>query len=162
MTRWFCMCMATAAIVGCSNSSPVNKPVPAPVPIKIPPAPEQPPEKPPEAKPAPEEPKSTVKTTAEAREELQARIDRSLGGQSLDDLLGGTIGIWAVGYKIQSMEIVRVVQKYDTEGKIVPNQFVAAIKCDKVHNILGERESKEFAIKAFTFQDGAWKKPFLH
>ena len=90
MTRWFCLCMATAAIVGCSNYSP--------------------PEKPPEAKPAPEKPTSAVKTTAEAREELQARIDRWLGGQSLDDLFSGTIGIWAAGEKIQSLELVRVVQ----------------------------------------------------
>ena len=147
--------MATAVIVGCSNSSPVNKPVP----IKMPPAPERPPEKPPEAKPAPEEPKSAVKTTAEAREELQARIDRFFGGQSLDDCLRRTIGIWAVAPydKIQSIEIVRVVQKYDKEGKIVPNQFVAAIKCEKIDTILGKRESNEFAINAFTFHDGAWK-----
>ena len=140
MTRWFCLCMATAAIVGCSNYSP--------------------PEKPPEAKPAPEKPMSTVKTTAEAREELQARIDRCLGGQDLNDLFSGTMGIWAAGEKIQSLELVRVVQKYDTEGKIVPNQFVAAIKCVAANSITGKRESREFAITDFTFRDGAWQKPF--
>ena len=107
MTRWLSFVLATA-LVGCSNSSPDKRsesiPDSKPVAQKSPSPPEQPPKKePPETKPAPKEPKSTVKTAQEARDELQARIDRCLGGQSLDDLFGGTIGIWAVGYKIQSM-----------------------------------------------------------
>ncbi len=165
MTRCLCFVFA-AALVGCSNSSPDKKSEPnpdsKPVAQKSPPVAEQLPKKTPEeSKPTPTEPKGTEKTAKEAREELQARIDRCLGGQSLNDLLGGTIGIWAVGYKIQSMEVLRVVQKYDKEGKMVPNQFVAAIKCARVHNITGERDSREFAIDNFTFRDGAWQKPFL-
>jgi hypothetical protein len=166
MTRWLCFVLATAALVGCSKSSPDNKgdskPESTPPVSKNPPVSEQPLKKePPETKLVPKDPKTAVKTAQEAREELQARIDRCLGGQSLNDLFGGTIGIWAVGKKIQSMELVRVVQKYDTEGKIVPNQFVAAIKCVAAHSITGERESREFAIHDFTFRDGAWQSPFL-
>ena len=56
---------------------------------------------------------------------------------------------------------MRVVQKYDKEGKIVVNQFVAAIKCVAVDDITGKRESREFAIEDFTFRDGAWQTPFL-
>ena len=164
MKQWLCMCITTASIFGCSGSSPSNKPEPAPPPGKIAAAPERPQEKPPEAKPAPEEPMSEVKTAAEAREELQARIDRFFGGQPLDSCFRGTLGIWAVApaFKIEKIEIIRVVQKYDKEGKIVPNQFVAVLKCDKVQPSLGQRESKDFAIDAFAFQDGEWQNPWLH
>lgn len=106
-------------------------------------------------------PADEAKTVQQAKEELQSRIDRCLGGQPVNDVLGGTIGIWAVGKKIQSMDLVRVVQKYSKDGKPVPNQFVAAIKCTVAHNITGERETREFAIEDFTFRDGAWQTPFL-
>lgn len=165
MTRLFCLVVTTAAFAGCSKPSPStsdSKPEPAPDFSKNTPAPEQPPKKDtPEIKPAPKLPISAAKTALEAREEVQARIDRCLGGQSLSDLFSGTIGIWAVGKKIQSMELVRVVQKYDEEGKIVPNQFVAAIKCVAANSATGARETREFVVQDFTFRDRAWQSPFL-
>src|SRR5262245_57501219 len=117
MTRWLCFVVA-AALVGSSNSPPEkkaeSKPPPRPVTQKQPPPAPQPPKKEsPETISASKEEKSAVKTAQEAREELQARIDRCLGGQSLNDLLGGAIPIWAAGYRIRSMEIVRVIQKYN-------------------------------------------------
>lgn len=164
MKQWVCMCLTTATIFGCSGSSSTSKNEPAPPPVKIAATPEHPAEKPPEVKPVPEEPKMVVKTTTEARDELQARIDRYFGGQTLDSCFRGTLGIWAVApaFKIEKIEIIRVVQKYDKDGKIVPNEFVAVLKCDKVQPSLGLRESKDFAIDTFTFQDGEWQNPWLH
>jgi hypothetical protein len=63
--------------------------------------------------------------------------------------------------KVQSLEIMRVVQKYDKAGKMVPNKFVAAIKCVATDNITGERKSREFATEDFTFRDGGWQSPFF-
>lgn len=163
MTRWFCLVVAIAALAGCSKSSPENKNESSSKVSKNPSVSEQPPKKgSPETKSAPNDTKSMVKSDQEARKDLQSRIDRCLGGQALSDLFGGTIGIWAVGKKIQSMELARVVQKYDTEGKLVTNQFVTTIKCVAANSITGARESREFAIQDFTFRDGAWQRPFLH
>ena len=84
MTRWLCLCLATTAPVGCSNSSADKKDESKPEATSSAPktlsASEHPPNKePPETKPAAKEANRTVKTAQEAREELQARIDRYLG-----------------------------------------------------------------------------------
>ena len=152
-------------IAGCNKPSSTatdSKPVAKAEPPADPPKP-RPEDTKPVDKPAKKDAPATseARTVQQAREELQSRIDRCLGGQPVNDVLGGTIGIWAVGTKIQSMDLLRVVQKYSKDGKPVPNQFVAAIKCSVANNITGKRETREFAIEDFTFRDGAWQTPFL-
>lgn len=165
MNRLLCVMAVGMLAAGCNKPSGTptdGKPV-----AKAEPAPEPPKPKQEDVKPADKPAKkdapaaNEAKTVQQAREELQSRIDRCLGGQPVNDVLGGTIGIWAVGKKIQSLDLVRVVQKYSTDGKPVPNQFVAAIKSTVANNITGERETREFAIQDFTFRDGVWQTPFL-
>jgi hypothetical protein len=165
MTRCLCFILA-AAIVGCSSPTSEKKSESKSNSMSdtqgSPPGAGQPTKnESPETNLAQNDPKRTVKTTQEAREELQARIDRYLGGQSVDDLFDGVLAIWIVGVKVESMQLMRVVQKYDKEGKIVQNQFVAAIKCVGDSSLSLKRETREFAIPDFAFRNGAWQFPFL-
>ncbi len=116
MIRWFYL-VVVAAAVGCSPPSPQPKKEPSGTP------------------PAAKETKTAAKTVEEAKTELQSRIDCCLGGQAPDSLFNGTITIWAVGKTIQSIDIVRVVQKYDEGGKPVPNYFVGALKATAADSI---------------------------
>lgn len=152
MTRWLWLCVVTIALAGCSDSSKDKKSDQKTIAKEDSSGEQQSPRKDPSE---PKSQKNTAKTTQDARAELQARIDRYLGGQPANKLFPGW-GIWAVGKKITSMDIVRVVQKYDKDGTAVPNGFVAVIRCVGEDTLTGRRETKEFETTDFLFHKGEW------
>jgi hypothetical protein len=104
----------------------------------------------------PKDEKTSARTVQNAKEEMQSRIDRCLGGQPVEKAFDGTIGIWAVGKKIDSLDLGFVVQKTDEDGKRLVDQFTGTIKCTASDKITGKRETRDFGFD-LSFKDGAWR-----
>jgi hypothetical protein len=159
MSRPLFVIVVAVLVAGCNKPASTGadgKPL-----AKADPPAEQPKPKPDEAKPGDMPAKKDVppaeeaKTVQQAREEMQSRIDRYLGGARDTTRIGGTFSIWQVGKRVNNIEIVRVGQAYLPDGKPWTNTFVVVIKCSATRDVTGEKENREFEFK-LVWRDSKW------